>query len=171
MLAGLARGLQKISRENSLWLFNTGIPQYVRNQDPSYLDPHGRGHVVSYSIGAIEAIFGPLGFTVTALPGKSYAFIVELAPSGPPDFNERIYRPLPENRELLARNGLLHQATLESARASYYYGGYLERTTWAMSLKERVDALERELAALAAPALAQDATGAQVSGPPGPGGT
>lgn len=145
MLSGLARGLQKVSLEGSLWLFNTGMPDYVRHEDPGYLDPLGRGHVVSYSLKAIEAIFGPLGFTVTALPGKSYAFIAEYRQPSSPDFNERIYRPLHHNHELLKRSGLLYQGTFESARASYYFGEFLSRTAWAMSLDEQVRALGQQL--------------------------
>jgi hypothetical protein len=38
------------SRPGSLYLFNSGQPAFVEQEDPAYLDPHGRGHVVSYSI-------------------------------------------------------------------------------------------------------------------------
>jgi hypothetical protein len=145
MLSGLARGLQKVSAEGSLWLFNTGMPDYVRQEDPGYLDPLRRGHVLSYSLKAIEAIFGPLGFGVTALPGKSYAFIVEFGSSTATDFNERIYQPHPSNEALLKRNGLLYQATFEAARSSYYFGEFLSRTAWALSLDEQVRALSQQL--------------------------
>lgn len=99
-------------------------------------------HIVSYSIRGLEAIFAPHGFRISPLQGKSYASIAEFDPDpAPEDFSERIYRPLPENDALLARCGLLRQATIQSARASYYFGGYLERTRWALSL-------DRELAEL-----------------------
>lgn len=143
MLRGLAGSLRRISRPGSLWLFNTGLPNYVKHEDPGYLDPLRRGHVVSYSIPALESIFAPLGLEVSPLPGKSYAFIVEFEPAETPDFNERIYRPLPGNRALLNRCGLLHQAAFESARASYYLDGYLARTQWALSLDRELQDLRR----------------------------
>ncbi len=71
MLSGIYLGLKKVSVEGSLWLFNTGMPEYVRHEDPGYLDPLGRGHVVSYSLKAAEAIFGPMGFATTALPKRA----------------------------------------------------------------------------------------------------
>lgn len=149
MLESLALGLRHVSAEGSLWLFNTGMPDYVRHEDPGYLDPLRRGHVVSYSLKGIETIFAPLGFTVTALPGKNYAFIAEFEPKSMPDFNERIYRPIAENWSLLGKNGLFQQVAMESARASFYYDGYLERTAWALSLDEEVKLLNRRLAGLA----------------------
>ncbi len=142
ILDHIARALRRLSRKGSLWLLNSGMPEYVKHEDPGYLDPTRRGHIVSYSIRGLEAIFAPHGFRISPLPGKSYASIAEFDPDpAPEDFSERIYRPLPENDALLARCGLLRQATIQSARASYYFGGYLERTRWALSL-------DRELAEL-----------------------
>ncbi len=142
MLAGMAAGLAGVSAPGTLWLFNTGMPGYVVHEDPGYLDPLRRGHIVSYGIRAIEAIFAPLGFSAQVLPGKSYAFIAEYRPFEKPDFNARIYHPLPHNLQLLNRDGLLYQAAFEAARASYYYDGYLQRTAWAVSLDEQLRRLQ-----------------------------
>lgn len=125
MLSNMAQGLAEISKPNSLWLFNTGMPDYVTNEDEAYLDPTGRGHIVSYSIEGLRTIFGPAGFVISALPGKSFAFIAEYRPTGSPvSFDERIYSPLKQNRDLLQQSQLLYQAAFESARAYLYCNLY-----------------------------------------------
>ena len=45
----------------SLYLFNSGQPDFVEHEDPGYLDPHGRGHIVSYSLAGAASIFAPAG--------------------------------------------------------------------------------------------------------------
>lgn len=134
MLDRLAAGLARVSQPGALWLFNTGMPDYVRNQDPGYLDPQRRGHVISYSLKGVAARFERHGFRVEGMPGRNFGFVVERLPAESIGFDERIYQPLPENRALLERNGLLYQAAFESARSYYYQGGYEERTRWALSL-------------------------------------
>ena len=139
MLSGLVKGLAKVSDVDTLWFFNTGMPDYVIHQDPGYLDPVKRGHIVSYSLDGLRHIFEPSGFRVSLLPGKTFAFIAEFKPTKPEiPFNERIYQPLPENRSLLESSGLLYQAAFESARAYYYYAEYLARSGWAMKLDAEV---------------------------------
>lgn len=120
MLRNVAKGLAAISEPGSLWLFNTGMPEFVLQENPGYLDPLHRGHIVSYGLGGLMHLFEPLGFRVSAIPGKSYAWIAEFKPLEAPSFDERIYRPLAENRALLEEAGLLFQAAFESARASLY---------------------------------------------------
>lgn len=128
MLAELARGLARVSTTGTLWLFNTGMPDYVINEDRGYLDPLRRGHVVSYSLPGLAHIFEPHGLRVQALPGKSFAFIAEFQPDTViNDFERRIYHPLAENTSLLQESGLLHQAAFESARAYLYYSLYLKK--------------------------------------------
>lgn len=135
MLSRLAKGLAKVSAAGSLWLFNTGMPGYVLKEDRGYLDPLHRGHIVSYSLPGIAKIFEPHGFDVKAIPGKSYAFIVELKPvADVPDFAHRIYQPLAENKAFLEESGLMFQAAFEAARSSYYQEEYLARTHWALGL-------------------------------------
>jgi SAM-dependent methyltransferase len=128
MLAELARGLARVSTTGTLWLFNTGMPDYVLNEDRGYLDPLRRGHIVSYSLPGLAHIFEPHGLRVQALPGKSFAFVAEFQPDTViNDFEHRIYRPLAENTSLLQESGLLHQAAFESARAYLYYSLYLKK--------------------------------------------
>lgn len=135
MLSRLAEGLARVSTAGSLWLFNTGMPDYVLKEDRGYLDPLHRGHIVSYSLPGITKIFEPHGFHVKSIPGKSYAFIVEFRPEvDASDFSQRIYHPLAENKALLEESGLMFQAAFEAARSSYYQEEYLARTHWALGL-------------------------------------
>jgi hypothetical protein len=120
MLGQMARGLAKISAPGSLWLFNTGMPEYVLGEDPGYLDPLRRGHIVAYGLRGVQHIFEPFGFNVSGIPGKSYAWFAEFNPTEAPDFSERVYHSLPGNWALLEQSGLLLHAAFESARASLY---------------------------------------------------
>lgn len=120
MLKNMASGLAAISKPGTLWLFNTGMPEYVIAQDPSYLDPLRRGHIVSYGLRGIACLFEPFGFRISPIPGKSYAWFAQFRPVETPGFDERVYQPLPENRRLLEESGLLFQAAFESARAAMY---------------------------------------------------
>lgn len=135
MLEGMVAGIAAVSAPGSFWLFNTGMPDYVRNEDPNYLDPVHRGHIVSYSLKAVSQLFAKHGFRVGALPGKSFAFFAEYEPQEEPSFDVRIYQPLAENAALLGRHQLLYHAAFETARSYLYYAGYLERTSWALSLQ------------------------------------
>lgn len=137
MLRNLIRSLAKISAPNALWLFNTGMPDYVLNQDPRYLDPLRRGHIVSYGASALESMFSAHGFVFKVIPGKNYAFLAEYqGDDGEWDFEARISAPLPENKALLEENALLYMASFEAARSSYYFDQYLARSRWALGLDE-----------------------------------
>lgn len=136
MLDRLVAGLAKVSNINSSWLFNTGMPAYVRHQDPEYLDPKLRGHIVSYGLKALSHIFEPHGFRVLELPGKSFAFLAEYRPDFEPiPFDQRFYQPLTENRNLLKENPLLYIAAFESARSYFFQDESRRRTHWALSLQ------------------------------------
>ena len=138
MLDRMLADLAGVSEPGSLWLFNTGMPDYVRNEDPRYLDPAHRGHIISYSLAGVTPYFEAHGFRVSALPGRSFGFFVEYQPSESPSFDVRLYQPVPENLSLVQRNGLLHQASFEAARSYYYQSEYLIRTQWALSLKAQL---------------------------------
>ncbi|HSD17983.1 MAG TPA: class I SAM-dependent methyltransferase [Thermomonas sp.] len=135
MLDGLVRGLARASEPGALWLFNTGMPDYVRNEDPAYLDPLGRGHIISWSLAGISPIFERHGFRVLAMPARSFGFIVERLPAEDADFATRIYQPVAANHALLQRSGLLYHAGFETARSYYYQSVCTERTSWALALK------------------------------------
>lgn len=138
MLDALIHGMAGVSAPGSLWLFNTGMPEYVRNEDPAYLDPRHRGHIISYSLAGITPFFQAHGFRVDELPGRSFGFFAEYQPLENPPFDARLYQPVPENLALLQRNGLLHQASFEAARSYYYQAEYMIRTQWALSLEAKL---------------------------------
>jgi hypothetical protein len=148
MLRDLARGLARISEPGSLWLFNTGMPELVLHDDPGYLDPLHRGHIVAYGLRGVAHIFEPLGFRISPVPGKTYAWFAEFSPTEAPDFETRVYHSLAENRRLLERSGLLFQAAFESARASLYLDRTLERTRWALQTECELSAAGKLHAAL-----------------------
>lgn len=139
MLDGLLEGLARVSVPGSLWLFNTGMPEYVRREDPAYLDPMNRGHIISYSLRGLRPYFARNGFVIREIPGRSFGFFAERLPCEDIEFESRFCQPLPENLTLLQRHGLLYHAALETARSYFYYAGYLQRTQWALSLQDRLD--------------------------------
>ena len=63
---------------------------------------------------------------------------MEYQPAESPEYDARFCAPLPENRQLLLRHGLLYQAAFETARSYFYYAGFLERTRWALSLDQEL---------------------------------
>lgn len=141
----LVRDLAAVSAPGSLWLFNTGMPDYVRNEDPAYLDPVHRGHIISWSLLGCSPYFERHEFTVTALPGRSFGFFAEYQPNETPQFECRIYQPLAENVELLKVSGLLYQASFEAARSYFYQSEYIKRTQWALSLQGQLVAIENRV--------------------------
>src|SRR5579872_3372579 len=138
-LRGLVAQLAAVSRPGSLYLFNSGQPAFVEHEDPVYLDPHGRGHVVSYSLAGMACIFAPAGFNVIALPDRTWAFLAEFGPQQSVDADAliaRIWHPVAENVAMLrsARFGeLMRAAALDTARA--YLPGHVPAEAMAMSWK------------------------------------
>ena len=123
MAASLAKAMARVSVPGSLYLFNTGLTDYVRKEDPGYLDPHRRGHITSWSVAAARVVFGKEGFAVHALPGKTWAFIVEMLPlpeGANTRIRDRIWSALSQNIQILvdpARGDVMRILGLESARA------------------------------------------------------
>lgn len=140
MLDGIVAGLARASNPGAFWIFNTGMPDYVRHEDPGYLDPLRRGHVVSYSVKGLETRFAPHGFRVGALPGRSFAFYAEYQGDAEVAFDTRFYQPLPGNRALVERHGLLACAAFETARSYFYQAESQARTRWALALQEELRA-------------------------------
>ena len=145
-LAKLVGELARVSESNSLWLFNSSLAERTLSEDPGYLDPLRRGHILSYSLQGLRRIFEPHGFSLQEVPGKNYAFIAEYHRCGNPvDFDHRIYRPLPENRALLESSRLLYQAAFESARATLYHDRCVRQ-----GAPDKHDGADRECALLKA---------------------
>ena len=96
---------------------------FVKNEDPGYLDPTVRGHIVSYSVEAMRCLADPIGFKVHPLPGKTWAMALEFNPQHARidcPLADRIWHALPENTDLLCdpdHGSVLRILGLESARA------------------------------------------------------
>jgi len=141
MLRSLAVAMATKSTPDSIFLVNTGMPPYVRNEDPGYLDPLVRGHIVSYGLRGVEHIFKPLGFDVIPLPGKDWAFLLEFLPTKrtPGTATDRIWTPHPSNRHIFhdaEMGSVLYCLGLDAARAygsaNHHDGG---ATKWTAPLR------------------------------------
>ncbi|MET3928975.1 hypothetical protein ABIE51_000862 [Lysobacter sp. OAE881] len=122
MAGALASALAASSVPGSLFLFNTGLTEYVRKEDPGYLDPYGRGHITSWSVSSARKIFEREGFVVHAISGKTWAFVVERPgpSSATDDVRNRIWSAPVENRRFLSDPGMgevMYILGRESARA------------------------------------------------------
>lgn len=122
MVSNLFSALARISNQQALYIFNTGMPDFVEKEDPSYLDPNHRGHIVSYSVKAMQHLAAPFGFRVMPIPGKTWAFIAEYKSLGPANENiqNRIWTALEQNLKVLSdkeMGSVLKILGLETCRA------------------------------------------------------
>ncbi|WP_374082988.1 hypothetical protein ACEPA4_02705 [Stenotrophomonas sp. P2112] len=123
MARSLAESLRKVAVPGSLFLFNTGLTSYVRDEDPGYLDPFRRGHITVWSVTAARQVFEPQGFSVLPLAGKSWAFVVEIPCEGARQempLHDRIWNAPQANIDLLTDSSMgtvMHILARESARA------------------------------------------------------
>ena len=153
-LRGLVAQLARRAAPGALFLFNSAQPSFVEEQDPGYLDPLGRGHIVSYSVAGAAAIFAPAGFHILPFPGRDWAFLAEFSATPPrSDLDamfDRLWHPRPENLALLAgaKYGQMMIAMgLDSARAALEAAAVHERTAWALRLQAELDTALRKTAA------------------------
>jgi Methyltransferase domain len=144
ILADLLRQLAAKSSPGALYFFNSAQPSFVEAVDPSYLDPHGRGHVVAWSVAGARVVFERAGFNVIALPGRDWAFLAEFGPPRAVDADmlmDWLWRPAPENIALIRKDrfGSLFEAIgLECARCYLESGVAEARTRWALGLKDEL---------------------------------
>jgi len=123
MLSGIFKKLASVSNPGALYIFNTGMPEYVLNEDMGYLDPTRRGHIVCYSHQAIDLLAGKYGFTVHKIIGKTWAFAVEYSQKNMPsseDIRDRIWTALDHNLNILTdpnMGSVLKVLGLDTARA------------------------------------------------------
>lgn len=109
------------SERGAIYIFDTGLPEYVKGEDPGYMDPKRRGHIVSYGRKGMAHIAASLGFACLPIVGKPWAFCLEYLPEeGQPPLQPRIGSRRPENRALLhdrEMGSALYVLALETARA------------------------------------------------------
>lgn len=119
-LRALLAEIASRSRPGALYIVNAGQPRYVLDEDPGYLDPDRRGHIVSYSLQAMAQLASPLGFRVLPLRGKSWALLLEYAHDDRTAPEDRVWSALPENVALLRdpeRGSVLQVLGMDTARA------------------------------------------------------
>jgi len=121
MVKKLFCDLAKKSRQNSIYIFNTGLSDYIKQEDIEYLDPLRRGHIIGWSIKSLQHLVESIGFQILPIPGKKWAFIAEYQATHSFDsLEDRIWKALPENVNILrdAKTGqLMYVLGLETARA------------------------------------------------------
>ncbi|HHT9125908.1 MAG TPA: methyltransferase domain-containing protein [Candidatus Brocadiia bacterium] len=122
MVRSLLEGLAKISNPGALYIFNTGLQEYVLNENINYLDPVKRGHILSYSIKAINLISKEFEFSVLPIRGKTWAFVLEYKSRTSNDENieSRIWSALEHNLSILSdkdMGSVLRILGLETSRA------------------------------------------------------
>jgi hypothetical protein len=141
-LRNLMSSLAQRAAPGSTFLFNSAQPSFVETTDPGYLDPLGRGHIVSYSVAGLKHLLAPTGFSVVALPGRDWAFLAEYRPDGAGAGVDallgRLWTPVSENIALLERakfGPMMIGMGLESARCYLEHAQALEQTALALSLE------------------------------------
>ena len=103
-LCDLVKKLAMISNDGACYYFNSGQPSFVQN-NLSYLDPFGRGHIASYSLKALEMIFSKYEFRLFELPSRDYGFVVEYKSKNKQyDLIHRIGNPNKKNIENIYKN-------------------------------------------------------------------
>ena len=114
----LFKELYKKSKDNAIYLFNTGLTDYVRDEDLAYLDPISRGHISIWSVKAITLLVAKYGWQIYEIPNRKWAFIAEKSKVRDTNIISRIWSPLQSNQnslkgvnnsnllEILARDGL-----------------------------------------------------------------
>lgn len=121
MLDRLLAGLAAASNRGAAYIFNSGFSAYVELEDRDYLDPLGRGHIVSYSIEALAATARRHGFSVLPIEGKNWACLVEYMAGDTTPPRNRIWTAKKTNLAILEDKDMgsaLRLLGLETARAT-----------------------------------------------------
>lgn len=144
VLRELVRQLASRSVSGSLYYFNSSQPEHVKQYDPGYLDPYGRGHIVAYSLKGLAPIFAEFGFTIHPLHGRSWAFLAEydhVKECTADELLSRIWTAVPENVDRLKDQQfgpLMYTLGIESARCYLEHAIAEQRTHWALSLMNKL---------------------------------
>jgi hypothetical protein len=157
MLNRLIEQLATRSQDGALYYFNSGQPAYVKFEDPEYLDPYRRGHILSYSIDGVSKIFQQHGFLVIPLPGRNWAFLAEFGGPEVPsaeDLLTRIWTAQPENVRRLKDSEfgpLMYHIGIESARCYLEHAIGNSRASWALSLDKELASFRNTIGRLVEP--------------------
>jgi len=122
MFKSFLSSIQKISNKGAVYLINSGMPEYVMKEDPAYLDPVRRGHIISYSLQALKLLAGEFGFNVYSIQGKTWACVIEYDADFDPNEKicDRIWKISEHNKNILndpVTGEILRILGMESVRA------------------------------------------------------
>ncbi len=124
MLRELLSDLAERSNPDACYVFNTGLARFARDEDPGYVDPLRRGHIMFWTIEAVNTLAAPYGLTASAMPGRNWSFLLEKRVGAATPVADRLYTPLPENKLFLADGnggwGLAGITAFEALRAYYF---------------------------------------------------
>jgi hypothetical protein len=144
ILRTLLRQLASKSEPGALYYFNSAQPEFVKRYNEDYLDPHGRGHIASYSIKGLGPIFAEHGFRIHPIQGRTWAFLAEfdqVKECTAEEMLNRLWTALPENITRLKDpefGPLMYTMGLESARCYLEHAIAEQRTSWALAMKARL---------------------------------
>ncbi len=122
MLRQLLTDIAGASNRGALYIINSGMDKYVVKEDPDYLDPFVRGHIMSWSFKGIEKMCEGSGFRALPINGKTWALALEFdSGSGKyEDITRRVWSPRDENIKALTDSktgSVLKLLGFETARA------------------------------------------------------
>lgn len=120
MLSSMFSEIAKVSNEAATYLINSGQPEFVKNENPNYLEPFKDGHIMSYSLQALQRLLSPLGYNVKRIKGKSWACLAEYQSDLQDEVVDRVWTPLAENMAILEdkqMGSVLRILGMESIRA------------------------------------------------------
>ena len=125
MLNDIFKKLAGISNPDALYIFNTGMPEYVLKEDMGYLEPTKSGHIVSYSHKAISLMAAVFGFRTHKIIGKTWAFALEFVTNADEnihseDIRDRRWHASEHNLNILSdanMGSVLKVLGLETSRA------------------------------------------------------
>jgi len=143
-LRELVRQLASRSAPGALYYFNSSQPEQVKQHDQGYLDPYGRGHIVSYSLKGLAPIFADYGFTIHPLHGRTWAFLAEfdrVRECTADELLTRIWTAVPQNVTRLKDQEfgpLMYTLGVESARCYLEHAIAEQRTHWALNLAKKL---------------------------------
>jgi SAM-dependent methyltransferase len=118
-------------------LINTGTQEFLAGHDPkgTYIDPLVRGHISIYSLQSFNSLGQAFRLQARFLGDRKYMVLLE-------PLNTEQLPPLPENLATLARLGAWAPLLFrEYMRLILLEKEFSERTAWALSLNQELNAL------------------------------
>lgn len=124
MVRHLLTELSQLASEGGCFLFNTGLAESVKTRNPDYINPGVLGHIMFWTVEAMNVLGAPLGFTAQRFMDRDWCFILEKTTIALKPITERVYTPLKENLFFLSdQNGphsVLQQLAFNATQNSHH---------------------------------------------------